>query len=124
MGACPSACRTRESPESHDEYEAEPVSRTVVAPALDDLGRDVLGGPAHGVGHLVLAEADLRQAEICQLDVAVLVDENVLGLQVAVYDIPLVQVLEGQQDLCRVELRHALGELLVAPQQIEQFSLN
>lgn len=45
-------------------YEAEPVRRLVVPPALDDLRGDVLGGPTDAERQLVPVEANFRQPKI------------------------------------------------------------
>lgn len=102
---------------------------------LDDLGREILGGAAERVGFdrvagLGAAEA-LREAKVDQLDVAVLVEEQVLGLQVAIGDaiLLLVQELEHEDDLGSVEAGHVLveaaqlaevGEELAAGNVVEQ----
>ena len=65
-----------------------------------NLGGEVLGRAAERVG---AALAVLREAEVSQLQVAELVDEQVLGLQVAVYDVLRVQVVEHEHNLRRVE---------------------
>lgn len=53
-------------------------------------------------------------AEICQLDVALRVEEHVLWLQVAVDDPPAVQVLEGEDQLGAVEPRLFLAQSTLA----------
>ena len=54
---------------------------------------------------------------------AVLVEQDVLGLQVAVDDVPGVQVLDGEQDLAGIEFGHLLWKLLAATQQVEKLAL-
>ena len=51
-----------------------------MAALQEDFGSEVLGRAAEGVGLLV---DDLREAEVCELEVALLVDEQVLRLQVS-----------------------------------------
>ena len=62
--------------------QAPPVDIDLVAHFLDDLGRQVLGSAADGLGSLFEGE-DLGQAEVSEFDVAVFVDYDVLGLQAA-----------------------------------------
>jgi hypothetical protein len=83
---------------------------------MDHLGRDVLGGAAHGVGldgvaGFVIPEPH-GEAKVDQLDVALGVEQQVLGLQVPVGDaaLLLVQVLEDQHDLGGVEAGRVLVE--------------
>ena len=54
----------------------------------------------------------LREPEVGDFDVPVEVEEDVLGLEVAVDDVERVQVVERERDLGRVELRHWVGESL------------
>jgi hypothetical protein len=51
-----------------------------VAHLLDDLGGEVLRGPTDGGRCFFLVE-DLGEAEVRELDVADLVDDDVLGLE-------------------------------------------
>lgn len=90
-----------------------------MALALDDLGGQVLGGAAErprAVGQL------LREAEVGDLEVAVLVEQQVLRLQVAVDDALRVQVLEGRGDLRAVEVAGRRAEPARVPQVREQLA--
>lgn len=64
--------------------EGPPVNGFVVAVSGENLGREVLGCAAEGVGLFVLFHVELTQAEIAQGNVTVVVEENVLRLQVTV----------------------------------------
>lgn len=84
-----------------------PVDRLVVALAEDDLRREVLGraaqrprAPFHPLG----------KAEIGHLQVAFRIDEQIFRFKVAVDDLQVVQVLEGEHDLGGVEARMRLAE--------------
>mmetsp|Transcript_24197 Transcript_24197/g.63890 ORF Transcript_24197/g.63890 Transcript_24197/m.63890 type:complete len:496 (-) Transcript_24197:329-1816(-) len=90
--------------------EAPPVHKERVAVPQDDLGREVLGRAADGPRALVRRD-DLGEAKVDNLEVAVLVDEQILGLEVAVGDEVVVQVLEGEGDVGRVEGDVRLREL-------------
>mmetsp|Transcript_26502 Transcript_26502/g.57618 ORF Transcript_26502/g.57618 Transcript_26502/m.57618 type:complete len:311 (+) Transcript_26502:246-1178(+) len=79
--------------------------------ARDHLRGHVLRGAAHRV-RLSVVHA-LREPQVRHLAVAVLVDEEVLELQVAVHHSELVQVLDGQHDAPRVEPRVLLGDAAV-----------
>lgn len=96
-----------------------PVDRLVVALGGDDLGRKVVRGAAEGpcdVRHL------LGEAKIGDLEVAVAVEQQVLGLQVTVDDVVRVQVVQGQGDLGGVELGDGVGEALGLAQQTKQLA--
>ena len=62
--------------------EAPPVHRLLVALAVHDLGRQVLGRAADRLRALGLGQ-DLREPEVGELHVPLLVDQDVLGLQAA-----------------------------------------
>lgn len=55
---------------------------------------------------------------------SVLIQQDVLRFQIAVDDVAGVEVLDGQENLSGVEFGDFLGELTVAAQQIEEFSLD
>lgn len=102
-----------------------PVHGGGVTLVMDNLGGQVLWGSAQGVrllGSAVVAvppaAEPLREAEIDELDVALAVQQQVLGLEVAVGHavLGLVQVLEHQDDLGGVEAGHVLVEASVLAQ--------
>jgi hypothetical protein len=95
--------------------ESPPVDGEAVTLLIEDLGSQVLGSAAEGVGLGVVLE-DLGEAEVSETDVAVFVHEDVLWLQVSVDDVLLVQMPDGQSHLGRVEL----GSVLVKPRAISQ----
>lgn len=80
-----------------------PVDTLGVAVAGQQLGCEVLRRAAEGVGRLGCAHVKLAEAEVAQCNVARVVEENVLGLEVAVHDVEAVQVLEREQELGGVE---------------------
>ncbi len=68
----------------------------------EHLRSQVLRGPTKGVCFSSTGDY-LCKAEVCEFEVAVLLDENVLGLEIAVDDILRVKVLEHGDDLRRIE---------------------
>ena len=66
------------------------------------LGRKVVWGAAERPDG---RHARLCEAEVCELDVAVAGEQNILGLEVAVDDVVRVEIVERERDLGRVELR-------------------
>lgn len=50
------------------------------------------------------------------------VDQQVLGLQVAIDDVLFVHVADGQQDLADIEHGHVIAKSTVLPQTIEQLA--
>lgn len=89
-----SAVLVREARLAHDEFVREaahrpPVDRLGVALAVHEFGRVVLGRAANA--HcVVLGHVELAVAEVCDFDVAVVIDEHVFGLEVALDDVALV----------------------------------
>ena len=99
-----------------EDSQRPPVHRGGVALVMDDFGREVLRGAAQGVrldrvARLVVSQA-LGEAKVDELDVALAVEEQVLGLHVPVGYPPLllVQVLQDQDNLGGVEAGHVLAE--------------
>ena len=64
----------------------------------------------------------LGEAEVCELEMSVLVEQEVLGLEVAVDDGQRVEVVEGGRDLGGVEQTGAVGELAGVAQVREQLT--
>ena len=75
-----------------------------VALVYDNLGREVLGGAAHGPRAVVHA---LGEAKVGQPDMTSVVDQHVLGFQVPENDVQVVQILESKDclDSKRLDLR-------------------
>ncbi|KAI3486482.1 hypothetical protein L1887_49883 [Cichorium endivia] len=88
--------------------ERPPVDGSAVAAALDDLGRQILGRATQRPGAVFEL---LGKAKVGNLGVAVSVDEQILGLEIAIHHTVLVQVLDGEHDRRHVEARHIGGEL-------------
>ena len=81
---------------------------------LQHLGREVVEGAAHGVPP-VIRRMD-GPAEIADFDLAVQAHKNILGLDVAVDDVFLVQELQRTRHLRDVLRRQGFGETLRFPQ--------
>lgn len=132
-GRCPEAsCHRKEgayifscvpSQQLIDEYAQRPPIRTLPVSLLgphDDLGSQVLGRAAEGEGAVV--GQFLSEAKVGDLHVSLAVDQQVLGLQVAVDDILLVHVADGQQDLADVEHGHVVAKTAVLAQPVEELA--
>ncbi|GIX65720.1 ATP-dependent RNA helicase [Babesia caballi] len=96
----------------HENAQRPPVGLDAVAALQKDLGREVVVRAADGVrpvAHL------LREAKVHQPDVAPLVQQHVLRLQVAVHDPLGVQEVDGEHGLRGVEARDGVpqGAILV-----------
>ena len=76
--------------------QAPPVDCLAVADALQHLGSEVLGRAAKRARSGRRGDGLLREAEVGQADVAHLVEEDVLRLQVAVDHVQAVQVACGE----------------------------
>lgn len=100
-----------------------PVQGVVVARADDHLRRNVLGRAAERVGlRSVIDLVDLGQAEVGEEDVAIKAQQNVLGLEVPVIYIGLVEVAEGESDLGGIELHPLLAKAPLLRQVLEQLA--
>lgn len=79
--------------------------------------------PAEGLSDVVVVNALLRQAEICQTRMTVVVQHNVVRLQVPVYDLIFVQVFHCQEHLTQVESCRGLVEALLLVEQLAQITV-
>src|SRR3990167_2088 len=87
---------------------------------LDDFWSQILRCPAEAVG---LLQSFLRQAEVCQLDVSVGIDQYVLWFEVSVDDPQLrVEMFQSEQYLRSVESGGLEPKLLLVLEVLEQFS--
>ena len=103
--------------------EAPPVDSAPVARAVQHLRREVLGRAAERVRAAVDGvDVLLREPEVGQAHVALVVQQHVFGLEVAVDDVHLVQVLEREHDLRDVEAAARLVELALAAQVEEELA--
>ena len=86
-----------------DDPVGPPVRGRAVHPSLelrlDNLRRHVVRGPAEGPGLVVIADVLLAQAEVCQFDVSLRVQENVGGLEVSVDNFVVVEKHQSHGDL-------------------------
>lgn len=88
----------------------------------EHLGTEVLGRAAEGVAVLVASTEFFGKAEVSEFDVARDANQNVLGLQVSVQHVLLVQHFEGLHDLHDVEGRHAFGQFVSLTQEVKQLA--
>lgn len=69
----------------------------------DDFWRHILGSTHDGVGLLTSVGQLLGDSEVCQLEVTIGVQEDVLWLQVSVDDVHLVEILQSEKNLSSIE---------------------
>mmetsp|Transcript_15838 Transcript_15838/g.42605 ORF Transcript_15838/g.42605 Transcript_15838/m.42605 type:complete len:336 (-) Transcript_15838:99-1106(-) len=113
---------------AEEEPKRPPVHALAVVLLQEHLGRGEGHGADHGVhapplalfpGVLVLGVELLGKPEVGKLEVAVVCDEDVLGLEVAVHEVVVVDVLDGEGNLGDVDLRPRLGEGLALEVGVE-----
>mmetsp|Transcript_49305 Transcript_49305/g.106798 ORF Transcript_49305/g.106798 Transcript_49305/m.106798 type:complete len:314 (+) Transcript_49305:702-1643(+) len=117
------AVKGRVSGQNLKEKDAEspPVDGTPVAAAADHLGRQVVHRATDGARELVGREA-LAHAHVHQLEVALRVSDEVLGLEVSVGDAQRVQVSERVRDARAVKRGGVLAHAPDAAQQRRQLA--
>ena len=96
-------------------------SRAIVLLAHDDLGCGIVRAATCGEKHVVSPLPD-RHAEVCDLNVFVAVEEEVLGLQVAVRDVEAMAVVDSRDDLLEVAEGFLGGEAALAAQVVEELA--
>lgn len=105
--------------------ERPPVHRLSMALVLQNLGGKILGGAAEGTRAALGSRAGdlvLGQAEVGQADVAVGVQQDVLGLQVAIDDVRRVHGLQSHGHLSSIQSRPRFGKATVLLQPEEQLA--
>lgn len=74
---------------------------------MNDLRRDVVRGPAEGLGEDSVPDPLLAHPEVCDLDVALLVQHDVVQLEVPVHHAVAVEVHDSYQNLSSVKTEKA-----------------
>ena len=70
---------------------------------MNDLRRDVVRGPAEGLGEDPVPDPLLAHPEVCDLDVSLLVEHDVVQLEVPVDHAVTVKVHDSDQNLSSVK---------------------
>jgi hypothetical protein len=86
-----------------------PINTLIVALGANNLRSEVIGRTAKSPGNV---RNLLGKSKISNLEMAVSVQEQVLGLEIAVDDVHAVEVVQCQCDLCSIELGYRVGEAL------------
>ena len=79
----------------------------------EDLGGQVLGRAAEGVGRVVLGQVRLGETEVAEGDMAVGIQQDILRFEISIDDVVLMQVLQRQDQLGDVEFGPMLVEVTV-----------
>ena len=90
--------------------------------SLNHLRRHVLGAATKAVSNFPTFQTELGQTEISDLDMSIVVDQQILGLEVSVNDVLLVEVHQSVQDLDKVESSIFLIHPFDCFEVVEEFS--
>mmetsp|Transcript_46168 Transcript_46168/g.118971 ORF Transcript_46168/g.118971 Transcript_46168/m.118971 type:complete len:309 (-) Transcript_46168:476-1402(-) len=93
-----------------EDAETPPVYILAIALIVNNLRSKVLGGTAEGIGFGIGGHLFLNETKICQANVAIEVQEDVLRLEISVHDSLRVKVLEGSNHLSSIEPDLLQGE--------------
>lgn len=103
------------------------VTGVVVTVVLAYLGRQVVRGACHGIRHLLRAVQLFADPEVAQFELALLVDEHILGFDVPVENAFAVQILHSQTELGHPEqegrLLYELALFATGPQEVGEITL-
>ena len=80
-----------------------PVHTGAVGLVVDDLGRDVVRSPTERLRHRAVSDPFLAHPKVGYLDVALLVEHDVVQLEVPVDDTVRVEIHYSDENLCSVE---------------------
>ena len=96
-----------------------PIHRLRITLPVQELGGEILGGAAEGVGFVLVFHVEFAEAEVAEGDVADVVDEDVLGFQVAVDDAEAVEAFQRAQQFGGVEAGAVDVEALFLLEMVE-----
>ena len=94
-----------------------PVDTEVVSRLIQHFWRHVFGSTADCGRQFVILK-HFSQAEINQLDIAVLIEQDIFQFEVSVSDSSLVQVPEAKNDLSGIELDSLLRKTLLLAEDL------
>ena len=83
---------------------------------LNDLRSQILGRATEAVCAIGLLDALLGQAEVSDADVAFAVEQHILGLQVAINNVSIVESANSNDHFGSIEARSILGKSLLLAQ--------
>lgn len=84
-----------------------------MARANDHLRREILGRAAEGIGLFPALLHDLGKAEVGEHDVAIIVEQDILRLQVSVDDVAGVEIADCEGDLRGIKFGFLLRKSLL-----------
>jgi hypothetical protein len=90
-------------------HENPPIDALVVALGTNNLRREVIRRTTKSPGDV---RNLLGESKISNLEMPMSVQEQVLGLEIAVDDVHAVEVVQCQCDLCSIEFGYRVGEAL------------
>eukprot|EP00128_Syssomonas_multiformis_P018552 Colp12_sorted_trinity150504_noHs@33982 len=99
-----------------------PVNGGAVALLLQNLGSHILGGATEGVCSLIMLDILLAQTEVSKRNIPIIVHKNVLRLEISVYNVIAVQVVNSKEKLSCIEACSFLVEHLLVLQMEEQLT--
>ena len=99
-----------------------PIDGERVAFRQDNLWGKILWSTAESIGHAISRLLDFGQSEVCELQIALLIKQDILWLQVSVDDAVRVQVLQSQDDLSCIEARSILRKANLIAQMEEELA--
>lgn len=102
--------------------EGPPINFLVVALATQYFGCDVLGRATEGMCFGVKSKSCLAQSKIDEANMALHVEQQVFGLEIAIHNVVVVQIAEGQHDFSGVEPSALFTEIVVAREVIKQLA--
>lgn len=115
----------RQPAAEHDiqDYAATPYVdfRASVQSAADDLGGGIVGASAARLQEVTVLDF-VRQAEVSYFDVQVVVEKDVLGLQISMYYLEMVAVLNAGYELLEEPTRLRFGHAPVRNDIVEEFA--
>ena len=79
---------------------------------MNDLRRDVVRGPAEGLGEDPVPDPLLAHPEVCDLDVSLLVEHDVVQLEVTVHHAQGMEENDSNSNLRRIETVNKIPKII------------
>ena len=70
---------------------------------LDHLRRHVLRTSTKTISNIPAIQSNLRQSKICNLDMSIMIDQQILRLKIPIYDVLLMKIHESIENLNKVK---------------------
>ncbi len=102
--------------------EGPPVNGLIVVLGEQQLWSEVFGCSAKCIGSILVFHLELAEAEVAESDVALVVEQNVLGLEISINNVKTVKAFQGTENLGDIEARSADIKATFVGEMVEELA--